>query len=100
MSKILIVGESCLDIFVYCDALRLSPDIPVPVLNPNHEERNPGMAMNVKRNIESLGETCEILTNENWEQVTKSRLVHELTNHTFLRIDSLDKVERGNFDND
>ena len=32
MSRVLVVGESCKDVFVYCDAMRLAPDVPVPVL--------------------------------------------------------------------
>ena len=33
MKKILIIGESCKDIFVYCNANRLAPDLPIPVLS-------------------------------------------------------------------
>ena len=33
MKKILVIGDSSRDVFVYCDALRLCPDVPVPVLN-------------------------------------------------------------------
>ena len=31
MKSILVIGESSRDVFVYCDALRLCPDVPVPV---------------------------------------------------------------------
>ena len=94
LKSILIIGESCLDRWLYVDSNRLAPDLPIPIVTPNHENENPGMAMNVKRNIESLGQKCDIFTNENWHDVTKLRIVHEATNHTFIRIDSNDKVPR------
>ena len=51
MKDILIIGESCQDFFVYCDALRIAPDVPVPILNIVSTSENPGMAANVFRNI-------------------------------------------------
>jgi len=98
MSRILVIGESCLDKWLYVDCVRIAPDLPVPVVTPNHESENPGMAANVKRNIEALGEKCDILTNDNWREVSKTRIVHEASNHTFLRIDSNDKVNPINLD--
>jgi len=71
---ILIIGESCRDIFVYCDCTRLCPDIPVPALKVLHQKENEGMAKNVQRNIVSLGGDCDIITNTNWPYVTKSHV--------------------------
>ena len=65
MSKILVIGDSCRDVFVYCESDRLCPDVPVPVLNVIDQKDNPGMAKNVQRNIKSLGVMCEIKTNSN-----------------------------------
>ena len=53
MSKILVIGDSCRDVFVYCESDRLCPDVPVPVLNIIDQKDNPGMAKNVQRNIKS-----------------------------------------------
>ena len=50
-SKILVIGDSCRDIFVYCDVDRLCPDLPVPILNVVDQTENGGMAKNVQRNI-------------------------------------------------
>jgi len=97
MSRILVIGESCKDVFVYCDAVRLAPDVPVPVLNVIHQEENEGMAMNVLRNI-TIFEDCAITTNENWKYITKTRYVHEATNHTFFRVDT--EPNYGRFDTD
>ncbi|HAS85068.1 MAG TPA: hypothetical protein DCS23_03310 [Candidatus Yonathbacteria bacterium] len=88
MKKILIVGESCRDVFVYCKANRLCPDIPVPALSIVNQTENPGMAMNVERNVRSIFDNCDIVTNEGWENVTKTRYMHLESNHMFIRVDT------------
>jgi len=94
-SKILVIGESCLDIFHYGDCARLAPAAPVPIFNPRSFTKTEGMAMNVQKNIESLGQECDIITNPNWKEVTKSRYVHLNTNQMILRIDEGDeKIDR------
>lgn len=88
IKKILVIGDSCRDIFVYCSANRLCPDIPVPVLNVVKKTENDGMAMNLKRNLDSLLYTTnDIITNKNWKNVTKTRYMHLDSNHMFIRID-------------
>ena len=78
MSDILVIGETCRDVFVYCDSNRLCPEAPVPVLNIVDQRENPGMAGNVRRNIESLlGGTIDINTNTNWYEIAKTRYVHK-----------------------
>ena len=86
--KILIIGESCKDVYVYCSALRLAPDVPVPVLNVIDQTENEGMAMNVFRNIRVIHKKCDIITNPNWESITKTRYVDLASNHMFIRVDS------------
>jgi bifunctional ADP-heptose synthase (sugar kinase/adenylyltransferase) len=105
MASILVIGESCKDVFVYCEAIRLAPDVPVPVLEILHSDENPGMAMNVYRNISTKNTDCEILTNDNWEEITKTRYVHDISNHNFLRLDSAAEISeldlnRVNFNHD
>ena len=94
--KILVIGESCSDLFVYCDALRLAPDIPVPVLNVLNSSENPGMAKNVYRNIKSIHDKCDLLTNDNWYSITKTRYMHEKSNHMFFRVDAPHLIDRIN----
>lgn len=93
-NEILVIGDSCRDVFVYCDAERLCPDVPVPVLNILEQIENGGMAYNAFRNIKSKVQSCGILTNENWNSITKTRYVHKKTNHTFFRVDSKQKMDR------
>ena len=94
MKKILVIGESCRDIFVYCNSNRLCPEAPVPVLNIIDQRENPGMAGNVRRNIESIYGKVDIHTNKDWYQLTKTRYVHREINHMFFRVDSMQKIER------
>ena len=51
--NVLVIGDSCRDIFVYGDIERISPEAPVPVFVPSHTESNDGMAKNVANNVES-----------------------------------------------
>jgi bifunctional ADP-heptose synthase (sugar kinase/adenylyltransferase) len=98
MKDILVIGDSCRDIFVYCDTNRLCPDVPVPVLNVLDQTENFGMAKNVQRNILTKIDSCDIITNKNWQYVTKTRYVHQKTNHTFFRVDTLHKIKPINLD--
>lgn len=88
MAHILVIGEGCLDKFVYCTAARLAPDVPVPVLVKQQETQNDGMALNLCRNIQALQGTCEVWTNHTWPQVTKTRFVDTVSNHLFIRLDA------------
>ena len=96
MSQITIVGESCLDVFVYCDAIRLAPDLPVPVLQEIHIETNPGMAANVQRNIEARSVSTALVTNRNWDEIVKRRYMHDGSNHMFFRVDTPHNIARLN----
>jgi len=88
--KILVVGESCKDVYQYGDSVRLCPEAPVPVFKCcDRKTENPGMAMNVWRNIISIsGAEIDILTNKNWESITKTRCVDNRTNYVIVRIDN------------
>lgn len=92
--KILIIGESCRDIFVYCKAERLAPDLPIPVLSVVEQTENPGMAKNVERNVRSIMKECAIVTNPGWQNVTKTRYMHHASNHAFVRVDTDHRIRR------
>ena len=92
--KILVIGDSCRDVFSYCSSDRMCPDKPVPIINIIGQTENPGMAYNTFNNIKSIYKNCNIITNDNWHDVTKTRYIHKNSNHMFLRIDSSNKIER------
>ena len=85
--RILVIGESCRDIFHYGICERLCPDAPVPVFKPTHTIENHGMAMNVENNLKAMEVDVDLHTNENWKELTKTRYVDSKTNHMFIRID-------------
>jgi bifunctional ADP-heptose synthase (sugar kinase/adenylyltransferase) len=89
--KVLVIGESCKDIYCYGESNRMCPEAPVPVFNPINSVVGPGMAMNVKKNIESLGVEADIITNQNWENVIKTRYIDRRTNYMFMRLDENDR---------
>lgn len=85
--KFLVIGESCLDVFVYGQVERLAPEAPVPVFNKETITTNPGMASNVLENLRALRCDVELCTNKNWCDVKKTRYVETKSNHMLLRVD-------------
>jgi len=83
--KVLLIGDSCTDEYVYGTCDRLNPEAPVPILNFNRKETNKGMAWNVRENLMSFGIEVVILTNE--EPITKTRYIDEKSNQHILRLD-------------
>lgn len=90
MKRVLVIGETCRDIFNYGVCDRLCPEAPVPIFKPHETMENPGMAMNVQRNINALGLEANLITNDNWKDITKTRHIDQRTNHMFIRIDKND----------
>ena len=89
--KILVIGDSCTDIFVYGSCTRLCPEAPIPVFNPSKTITNQGMAGNVVDNLRALGvRKTELITNN--EQIIKTRYVETKSNQMLLRVDGNDKV--------
>ena len=85
--KIVVIGETCVDKFVYSSINRLSPEAPVPILNPTQITENPGMAGNVVANIKALQPDSIISLITQLEHITKTRYVDIKTNHMFIRVD-------------
>lgn len=53
--KVLVVGDVMLDIFIWGDVQRISPEAPVPVVEVREESLLLGGSTNVVRNVASLG---------------------------------------------
>jgi D-beta-D-heptose 7-phosphate kinase / D-beta-D-heptose 1-phosphate adenosyltransferase len=82
--KVLVIGEICVDKFVYCAANRLSPEAPVPVLNPIKTITNAGMAGNTAANVKALAPESNIMYLTQDGDITKTRYVEEKSNHPFF----------------
>ena len=85
MSKVLVIGDSCLDEYIYCTTHRFCPDAPVPILKPESFVSTLGMAGNVVDNLKALEVEVELISNAN--KIKKTRYVDERTNHMFVRVD-------------
>lgn len=90
--KILVIGDSCTDTFVYGTVNRLAPEAPIPIINPTSKVSNSGMAGNVVRNLNVLGASVDFTTNDS--KIEKVRYVCSKYNHLLLRVDENDKCER------
>ena len=90
--NVLVIGDSCEDVFIYGDIERISPEAPIPVFKPTHEETNGGMARNVANNVESLDMYIYTITNEN--NIIKKRYVENRSGQMVLRVDEHDYCDR------
>ncbi len=88
--KILVVGDSCTDKFIYGKVDRVSPEAPIPVFNPQYETENYGMAANVASNLASFGLDCDLITNKT--KIIKTRYVDMKSKQMLLRVDENDLV--------
>lgn len=82
--NILLIGDDCLDVYQYGHVERISPEAPVPVFKFSHEETKPGMAANVKENLEALG--CKVTFLSNGISC-KTRLIDLKSKQHIVRID-------------
>ena len=92
--KVLVIGDSCTDKFVYGECNRICPEAPVPVFNPIEQKSNGGMAKNVFNNLSSLAKNWDIDLVTNEDEITKTRLVDIKTNQMLLRVDEDDDCKR------
>lgn len=88
--KILLIGDSCVDEYVYGTCERLNPEAPVPILKFSRKETKNGMAWNVRNNLSSFGMEVYMLTNK--ERIVKTRYIDEKYNQQILRVDVEDKI--------
>ena len=83
--KVLLIGDSCIDEYVYGICSRLNPEAPVPVLDYTRTETKPGMAANVYENLKAFKLEVTFITNK--ENIVKTRYVDDKYNHQILRVD-------------
>ena len=83
--NILLLGDSCLDVYQYGVVDRMSPEAPVPVFTPTTEEKRPGMAANVNANLKALGLEVSFITGQ---ESVKTRLIDSRSKQQIVRIDA------------
>ncbi len=82
--KILLIGDNCIDVYQYGTVDRLSPEAPVPVFVPTHQEEHEGMAGNVYANLVNLGCEVDLVCGH---ASRKTRLIDSRSKQHILRID-------------
>ena len=90
LMKVLLLGDSCEDEYIYGRCTRISPEAPVPVLDYAKIKTTSGMAGNVCLNLQSFGLDITFLTNN--EQLVKTRFIDEKSNQQILRVDNEEKI--------
>jgi bifunctional ADP-heptose synthase (sugar kinase/adenylyltransferase) len=83
--NVLLVGDLGLDIYQYCEVVKLSPEAPVPVVRVLHEDHLPGMAANVKQNLNNLGINVVFVYGE---VSFKTRIIDQPSGQHLLRMDA------------
>ena len=89
--KVLLIGDSCIDEYVYGTVNRLNPEAPVPVLDYIRTETRKGMAWNVHANLLSFGIDITMITND--ENIVKTRYIDEKSNQQILRVDTENNIK-------
>ena len=79
------IGDSCIDKFIYGTCDRLSPEAPVPVLKHVSTKEMPGMAGNVAENIRAFSSDTKLVTQQ--YQIEKIRYVDSKSNQHIMRFD-------------
>lgn len=90
--NVLVIGDSCRDVFVKGRVDRLCPEAPVPVINPVDTEENPGMAGNVNANVKSLRPNASVAFVTQTADISKTRYVDTTSGYILLRVDENDKT--------
>jgi len=83
--KILLIGDNGVDQYQYGTVDRISPEAPVPIINYTHTVTKPGMAANVKDNLEKLG--CVVDFIHGIKTSIKTRVIDSRTKQHLVRID-------------
>jgi len=89
--KVLLIGDSCTDEYVYGVCERLNPEAPVPILRRTRVDTQRGMALNVQQNLLSFDIQVTLITQE--EPIIKRRFIDERYNQQLLRVDIEDEIK-------
>jgi len=84
--KILLIGDSCIDQYVYGTCDKINPEAPVPILKYTREKRVDGMAYNVRNNLQAFDLDVTTITQE--ESIFKTRYIDERYSQQILRVDT------------
>lgn len=84
--KVLVIGDTCDDVYHFGTCTRINPEAPAPLLTFSRSEMRPGMATNVALNVSSLGHDVKLVTNV--MRPKKERFLDERYSYQLLRVDT------------
>jgi D-beta-D-heptose 7-phosphate kinase/D-beta-D-heptose 1-phosphate adenosyltransferase len=88
--SVLLIGDSCTDVYNIGTVDRLSPEAPVPVVKIVETFSLPGMSANVHRNLINLNIEADFVHNDT--PITKTRFIDKRSGQHLLRVDDEDDV--------
>jgi len=105
-NKFLVIGDMCVDMYIYGDVERLNPEAPVPILVIPKEKNNVikkyGMARNVAQNLSTMisgnDKISEYVETLFGSSSYKSRYIDRKTNYQLMRMDSNEESTPLNID--
>jgi len=84
--KVLVIGDACIDEYLYGSILRVNPEAAAPLLTFSKSEERLGMAYNVASNLKSFGVTTHIRVPAKMSK--KTRYIDLRTQDHLLRVDN------------
>lgn len=84
-STIIVIGDYCVDEYIYGTVNRISPEAPVPILQIISSEKKNGMAGNVAKNLSALG--ANTINYFSFAHSTKTRYIDITSGQHMLRVD-------------
>ena len=83
--KVLVIGDSCVDVYRVGQIKKLNPEAPVPLISVVKTFEKEGMASNVANNLKALGSSVFLKIPARVSR--KIRYIEEKTNRQLLRVD-------------
>lgn len=98
LSKVLLIGDSCIDKYHEGVCSRINPEAPTLILSKESERSVGGMSLNVSKNLKNAGVALVHITNK--ESIVKNRYIDTKFSQQLLRVDEgeLSKVAPLNLD--
>lgn len=89
--KILLIGDSSEDEYIYGRCDEISSEAPVPIMKLSRVETKSGMSGNICLNLQAFQLDITFLTHS--EKITRTRFIDERTNIQILQIDNEEKIK-------
>jgi D-glycero-beta-D-manno-heptose-7-phosphate kinase len=84
--NVLLIGDTCLDVYKFTKTERLNPESPAPLLSIVETKEFGGMALNVMQNLSNMGVYVDAILSKN--KIIKTRYVDKKSGYMHFRVDS------------